>query len=44
LKRRIQNPTKLGRLRSLGNIVDGRVSSNFSGKAVLKALVTPDKE
>lgn len=44
LKRRIQNPTKLDRLRSLGNIVDGRVSKNFAEKAVLKALVTPDKE
>lgn len=44
LKRRIQDPTKLDRLRSLGNIVAGRVSPNFSDKAALKALVTPGKE
>jgi len=44
LKSRIRTPTKLDRLRSLGNIVSERVSDNFAEKAALSALVTPGKE
>ena len=44
LKRRIEYPTKLNRLRSLGNIALERASSNYSGKDLLEKLVTPDRE
>jgi len=44
LKRRIQNPAKMRRLRSLGNIVLERVSKVFSGRAILEALVNENKE
>lgn len=44
LKNRIRNPAKMGRLRSLGNIVLGRVSGRFQEKAILEALVDPAAE
>lgn len=44
LKERIQNPAKMRRLRSLGNIVLERVSKGFSGRLFLEALVDEDKE
>jgi hypothetical protein len=44
LKRRIDNPTKLNRLRSLGNIAIERASSNHSGRDLLEKLVTPERE
>ena len=44
LKRRIGNPTKLNRLRSLGNIAIERASSHHSGRQLLENLVNPEKE
>jgi hypothetical protein len=44
LKRRIQHPAKLLRLRALGNILSEKVSSGFSERAVLKALTSSGKE
>jgi hypothetical protein len=44
LKRRIDNPTKLNRLRSLGNIALERASSNHPGRDLLEKLVTPERE
>lgn len=44
LKRRIDNPTKLNRLRSLGNIALERASSQHSGRDLLEKLVTPERE
>jgi hypothetical protein len=44
LKRRINNPTKLNRLRSLGNIALERASSQHSGRDLLEKLVTPERE
>lgn len=44
LRRRIENPVKLGRLRSLANIVLGRVSAAFSEKKLLEALVDESRE
>lgn len=44
LKSRIQNPVKMRRLRSLGNIVLEKVSQGFSDKAFLEALVNEDQE
>jgi hypothetical protein len=44
LKRRIQNPAKMRRLRSLGNIVLERVSKGFSGRSILEALVNENRE
>lgn len=39
LRRRIESPTKLTRLRSLGNIVLERVSASFSQRQFIEALV-----
>jgi hypothetical protein len=39
LRRRIQSPVKLNRLRSLANIVLERASSSFRGRAFLEDLV-----
>lgn len=44
LKLRIRNPQKLSRLRSLGNIVQRKVSKAFPHQQILTALVTPDAE
>ncbi len=44
LRRRIQTPVKLNRLRSLGNIVLGRVSAAFPEKKFLEAMVDPNRE
>jgi hypothetical protein len=44
LRRRIENPVKLYRLRSLGNIVLGRISSTFPDTALLEALVNDSRE
>jgi hypothetical protein len=44
LKRRIRNPQKLARLRSLGNIVQRRISKVFPYHEILDALVDPDGE
>ena len=43
LRRRIQAPSKLARLRSLANIVINRISNSFSGKIFLENLVNEDK-
>lgn len=39
LKSRIKHPSKIKRLRSLGLIIDEKVSENFEGKEILKLLV-----
>ena len=44
LKRRIKNPAKIGRLRSLGNVVLERASDNFNELHFLEVLVDPEKE
>ena len=44
LKRRIENPTKLNRLRSLGNIALEKASSHHSGRELLEKLVNPERE
>lgn len=44
LQKRIQSPTKLDRLRTLGRIVAERVSDRFTGTKLLTALIDPDKE
>lgn len=44
LQRRIQTPTKLRRLRSLGIILIERVSETFSEKAILEALCDESRE
>lgn len=44
LKHRISNPTKLNRLRSLGNIALARASSNHPSRKLLELLVDPSKE
>ena len=44
LKRRIDNPTKLNRLRSLGNIALEKASQNHSGRDLLEKLVNPKRE
>ena len=44
LKRRIDNPTKLNRLRSLGNIALEKASLNHSGRDLLEKLVNPKRE
>ena len=43
LRRRIESPTKLTRLRSLANIVLERISGSFSQKKFLEALVDENK-
>jgi hypothetical protein len=44
LKRRIANPAKLSRLRTLASIVLGRVSAAFREKVVLEALADESRE
>jgi len=44
LRRRIENPVKLNRLRSLANIVIDRVSTGFPEKRILEALVDENQE
>ena len=44
LKRRIDNPTKLNRLRSLGNIAFEKASAHHLGRDLLEKLVTPERE
>lgn len=44
LQKRIQSPTKLDRLRTLGQIVVERVSERFAGGKLLTALIDPEKE
>jgi len=44
LQRRIQTPTKLRRLRSLGIILIERVSGTFSEKSILEALCDENRE
>jgi len=44
VKRRIKSPVKLRRLRTLGQIVQDRVSSNFGEKSTLDALCDENRE
>jgi len=44
LRRRVQNPRKMARLRSLGNIVFENVSDRFQDLEFLELLVDPDEE
>ncbi len=44
LRSRIKDPAKMGRLRSLGNIVYEKVSSKFSETDILEALVDSKTE
>lgn len=44
LRRRIENPMKLNRLRSLANIVIDRISATFPEKKILEALVDEKRE
>ncbi len=44
IKSRISNPTKMRRLRSLGNIVLSRVSENYHNRILLEYLVDETKE
>ena len=44
LKRRIDDPTKLNRLRSLGNIALEKASLNHSGRDLFDKLVEPKRE
>ena len=44
IKGRITNHVKLNRLRTLGNIVEERVSENFKDKDFLEILTNPEKE
>ena len=44
LQRRIKNPIKLNRLRSLANIVLGKVSAAFAEKKILEALVDEERQ
>jgi hypothetical protein len=44
LRRRIESPAKLSRLRSLANIVLGRVSDASSEKKVVEALADERRE
>jgi hypothetical protein len=44
LRRRIHTPTKLRRLRSLGNIVLSRISESFVEKNLLESLVDESRE
>jgi hypothetical protein len=41
---RIQNPAKMRRLRSLGNVVLEWVSKGFAGRAILEALSDETQE
>jgi len=44
LKSRIDSPTKLNRLRTLGNIVSEKISTSFSEKEFIETLVNETKE
>lgn len=44
IKTRIGNNVKLNRLRTLGNIVEERVSDNFKDKEFLEILINPERE
>lgn len=44
LQSRINNPTKLNRLRSLGNIALEKASAHHTGRSLLELLVDPSKE
>lgn len=44
LKSRINNPAKLSRLRSLGNIALEKASAHHTGRALLELLTNPSKE
>jgi hypothetical protein len=44
LKRRIRTPSKLRRLRSLGNIVGEKMSESFEDKSVIEALIDETRE
>ena len=44
LLRRLENPTKMNRLRALGNIVLERVSAGFADRVIVDALVDPARE
>lgn len=44
LQRRLDNPTKLNRLRSLGNIALERASAQHTERKLLEILVDPDRE
>jgi hypothetical protein len=44
LQRRFDSPTKLNRLRSLGNIALARASAHHSGRDLLEKLVDPARE
>lgn len=44
LKHRINTPSKLRRLRSLGNIVYEKMSESFEDRAIIEALVDESKE
>lgn len=44
LKRRLDNPTKLNRLRSLGNIALERASAHHADRGLLEILVDPSRE
>jgi hypothetical protein len=44
LRGRIRNKDKMSRLRSLAEIVLGRVSAAFADKKLLEALVNPTRE
>jgi len=44
LRNRIRNPAKMARLRTLGNIVVGKISTRFPDIGILNALVDPASE
>ena len=44
LKSRIQNPTKLNRLRTLANIISEKVSTTFAETDLLNKLIDSSKE
>lgn len=44
LKSRIESPTKLNRLRTLGNIVSEKISTSFAEKEFIETLVDESKE
>lgn len=43
LRNRIKSPSKLARLRSLGNIVLNRISTSFAGRTFLESLVDENR-
>jgi len=44
LKSRIRSPSKIRRLRSLGNIVSEKVSDSFSDSELIEALIDESRE